>query len=187
MLFLHWQGMDGASESHGMQIIPVSSKNQLQGMDDLRKEILNVIDNKELCPIVSRVIPKTWADLELEVMKLRDKLNSERKIPILHVKELTSLVEGKIPLDSQAARSALDYYSGVGSINRFKSVRKAENLIFLDPGWLFRLLQLLFRHDHEQNLVFKEEFVDLGCFQSGFNQDKMQLLADGLLSEVLLK
>ena len=179
--------MKDVAESHGMRMVPVSSKNQLQGLDDLKKEILTVIDNKDLCPIVSRVIPKTWVDLELEVKKLRDSRNSEKKIPILRMEELTSLVKEKSPLDSQTVLSALDYFSGVGSINRFKLVRKAEDLIFLDPGWLFRLLQLLFRHDQKTNLVFAEEFVDIGCFDSVFYHDKIQLLADGLLSEILLR
>ena len=119
-------------------------------------------------------------------MQMRMKEKPERQIPILHVDKLDEIAD-KYKL-KDVIGTVLNYLNDIGSILHFNLMEKSKHLVFLDPEWLFELLRLLFRHDHEKQLKFKDAFSDkLQYSKDTFDKDREQFLEHGLLSYKLLR
>ena len=164
-------------------MIPVSCKGALEGMINLRNEIVGITKNKKLCPNVDRDLPKSWINLEWECRSL----NNDKHVPVISKSELADIAAQEFSLDGQMFTSALGYLNSIGALAHFRHVKRAEHLVFLKPTWLVYLLQLLFRHDHKDNLQFRDEFVKYGMMEGQFYQDKEDLLQNGYLSQGLLR
>ena len=163
---------------------PVCCKNELEGVLRLRNEILRITENRYLCPIVDRKLPESWITLEEKLMALKNSLD----IPLVSIDVLTEIASEACNLTPEMIGSALRYFNAIGSIAYFKRVQKAEHLVFLNPEWLIQLLQKLFRHGHEDSLIYHEDFMTkLNLTEDEFEQDKEQLLTRGHLSRTLLR
>ena len=110
-------------------------------------------------------------------------MKSDGNAPFINVDVLFELVAEKCGLNNEMFLSALLYLNAIGSVAFFSYVEKASHLVFIDHEWLINLLRLLFRHDHQQNLVFKDD-RDIFCEQ--FEQDKELFIEQGHLSKALL-
>ena len=175
----------------------VSCISNLEGIGSVRKTILSVADDKMPGLSINIVIPKSWIDFEKELKDIKKTLTEKKpasweekpersKIPVLCVDKLNEIAD-KYQL-KDVTETVLNYLHDIGSILHFKLVEKSKHLVFLDPEWLFKLLKLLFRHDHEKQLKFKDAFSDkLQYSKDTFDKDREQLLEHGLLSDQLLR
>ena len=161
-------------------LIPVCCKESLDGIDKLQKEILRIASNMTLCPIVNKEVPESWMELEEYLIELENSKN----IPFFETDSLFHMVREKIGLNRQMFDSALVYLNAIGSIAYFSCVQKASHLVFINSEWLIDLLQLVFRHDHKQNLTFKEEY---DIYPEQFEQDKELFINHGHLSKAMLR
>ena len=173
-----------AENSTDIALIPVCCKGTLQGTNKLQREILQIASNPSLCHVVNKKIPQSWVDLENEMMKLKNQDN----IPCIEFSPLFETTSEACSLTKEMFNSCLLYLNAVGSIAFFNYVKRASHLVFLNPEWLIRLLQLLFRHNHEEELLYNEEYLHKhGIFPEQFEQDKEEFLCQGRLSKRLLR
>ena len=169
----------------------VSCIGNLEGIGSVIEMLLSVVDDKTSGLSVNRVIPKSWIDFEKELKHMKETLTEEKPssigtIPVLHVDKLNEIADQYELKD--AIGTVLNYLNDIGSILHFNMVEKSNHLVFLDPEWLFELLKLLFRHDHEKQLKFQDAFSDkLQYSKNTFDKDREQLLEHGLLSDQLLR
>ena len=181
----------------------VSCIGNLEGIGSVIEMILSVVDDKTSGLSVNRVIPKSWIDFEKELNYMNETLSRkepeplrkrmrmglekpESEIPVIHFDKLSEIADQYQLKD--VIGTVLNYLNDIGSILHFNLVEKSKHLVFLDPEWLFELLKLLFRHDHEKQLKFKDAFCgQLQYSKDTFNKDREQLLEHGLLSYQLLR
>ena len=164
-------------------MIPVSCKGELKGLSCLKKEILKIVNNKELCPILEKEIPESWIKFEERVKSLA----IEGGIPIMTVTRLAEIAADEFSFTLNMMLSSLNYLNSIGSLAYFRSVEQVKHLVFLDLTWLVEMLQFLFRHDHDTKLVYSTNFMKFDVMESQFEQDKEQLLSSGNLSKSLLR
>ena len=110
-------------------------------------------------------------------------MKSDGNTPFIKLDVLFDLTTEECDLDKKMFHSALLYLDAIGSVAYFSYVERASHLIFIDHEWLINLLRLLFRHDHQQNLHFKD---DRDIFFEQFEQDKELFIEQGHLSKALL-
>ena len=174
----------------------VSCTGNLKGIGLVIATILSVVDDKSSGLSINRVIPESWIGFEKNLKDIKVKLTEkkpasmrerpERQIPILHVEKLNAIADQYQLKD--VIGTVLNYLNDIGSILHFNLVEKSKHLVFLDPEWLFELLKLLFQHDHEKQLKFKDAFSSkLQYSKDTFDNDREQLLEHGLLSDKLLR
>ena len=161
-------------------MIPVCSKETLKGIDILQNKILQIASNVTLCPIVNKEVPESWIGLEEELIELKN----HGMFPFFKKTLLFSRTAEKHGLSNEMFDSALLYLNAIGSIAYFDCVQGASHLVFINLEWLTRLLQLLFRHDHQQSLIFSNQYA---IFPEQFEQDKELFITEGHLSEQLLR
>jgi len=162
-----------------ISLTPVCCKEALEGIDKLEKEILRIAGNVDLCPIVNKEVPESWVRLEKRLMNMKSYGNT----PFIELDVLFDLTTEECDLDREMFHSALLYLDAIGSVAYFSYVERASHLVFIDHEWLINLLRLLFRHDHQQKLHFKDNGV---IFYEQFEQDKELFIRQGHLSKALL-
>ncbi len=59
--------------------------------------------------------------------------------------------------------------------------------VVINPYWLGSLLKKIFRHDMDSNLTFNDSVRKLNIVEFEFDQDKEELLNNGVMTQRLLK
>ena len=99
-----------------MVVTPVSNI-KLDGMVQLRKELVRIARNKKLSPNVDINLPESWVKIELEIKRLRNTVG----IPCLSMTELQeALKEKAIDVSECELRSCVSYLDAIGELQYFK-------------------------------------------------------------------
>ena len=69
----------------------------------------------------------------------------------------------------------------------FKDIKHLVKNVVINPYWLGRVLKKIFRHDMEDELTYTDSIRRMGIDQIQFNQEKSELLENGVMTQVLLK
>ena len=165
-------------------MIPVSNIGSLEGMQDLRKEIIRIANDERLCPSLARDLPESWIQLE-QFCHSKRRSDSTASL-VMNKRQL--LVESGVNLSMDELRSALLYLDLIGQALYFDFLPSLSHLIFLNPMWLMNLMKKVFRPDHVTTLLYKKEFQrKFGVTEIDFNQAKDQLLNNAWLTRSLLR
>lgn len=169
-------------EEHCFYMIPISNKD-LSGIDIFKEEIYKIVSNTKLCPMVHRLIPKSWKKLEDHCKNLAKTL---RSCPIISLEQLFKNFQNFETKEEMA--TALLYITSTGSILFSQSIENMDTIVILDPDWLIQLLKLVFIHN--ANETFK---YDKGRYKKYFKNEeeyaeaKQYLLSSGHVKKDFLK
>ena len=111
-----------------MAITPVSNTT-LDGIDQLRKELVRIAMDKNLSPNIDINLPESWVKIRKEIKTLRTNVD----IPCLSMNELQkALKEQAIDVSECELRSCVSYLGEIGELLYFK----VSLLLFLLIGAL---------------------------------------------------
>eukprot|EP00794_Sanderia_malayensis_P017826 gene17826-19607_t len=167
----------------GLKIIPVSCKNQLDGLLCLKDEILRIVNDSEMCPHVEKELPDSWISFKNKVQALK----GSKGIPVVTRDELAKMAAEEFGFTEQMFASVLSYLNKNGSLAHFDKVERGKHLVFIDVSWLIKRLQLIFRHDLDDKLCFKDSFIQFETMEQQFLQEKRLLIKNGIISKSLLR
>ncbi|XP_078616534.1 uncharacterized protein LOC144884871 [Branchiostoma floridae x Branchiostoma japonicum] len=143
----------------------VSSAESKSGLDSLRRHILETANNKTMCPILRRILPRTWVDFEQQLLDLRYSDTAVYQLAgstthdyplVLRVQSNKSkwltrnecLRQGQLAgLTVDRLEPVLSYLQQVGTILRYTNIPELKDLIFHDPPSIIELFRDLFHHD----------------------------------------
>ena len=99
-----------------MVVTPVSNIT-LDGMVQLRKELVRIARNKNLSPNVDIDLPESWVKIERGIKRLRNTVD----MPCLSMSELQkALKEKTIDVSECELQSCVNYLDAIGELQYFK-------------------------------------------------------------------
>ena len=163
-------------------MIAVSNKDK-SGIDLLIDEIIYVSNNRTLCPYVNKTIPKIWFDCE---QYCKNAVPANPSCPVIKFQELLEHFPG---FKSQKELVlALEYINSVGSIFYFHSIRPINDVIFLTPDWLIKLLKTIFIHNASDVFMYEKRYLDqLKVMETVYKAQRDKLLSTAYMGKQLLR
>ena len=165
-------------------MVPISNKEGLLGLHNLKQEITRVAEDKELFPKVGVTLPEKWVKLEKEISSYRQNL----LFPCVTYRQLAEFAGKQCSLVGRALLGAIRYWDTIGRLKYYDEIPDLKLNVVLDLKWLAKLMKLLFRHDHESNLQYRTEYFErFGIDENGFSNDTAKLKQCAVLSFNLLR
>ncbi|XP_048576951.1 malignant fibrous histiocytoma-amplified sequence 1 homolog isoform X2 [Nematostella vectensis] len=174
------------NKSGWLGMVAVSNMHELEGMMQLRQEIIRASKDMSLFPSVGRDLPESWVKLELAIKEFRSSVKAPN-VPCMTVGQFNKFALDKSGLSGIGLLSALHYFESVGELKYYSGMPPAEFCVFLDLPWLGKLVKLLFRHDYEENLMFSDSYFKFDMEKIMFDHSVTKLKRDGVLSLQLLR
>jgi hypothetical protein len=107
---------DNFNSDLAMTVTPVSNT-KLDGMANLRQELVRIARNKSLSPNIDINLPESWVNIEKEIARYR----KTDKIPCFSIAELQQVLkEQEIDVLGCELRSCVSYLDAIGEIQYFK-------------------------------------------------------------------
>ncbi|XP_066293906.1 malignant fibrous histiocytoma-amplified sequence 1 homolog [Branchiostoma lanceolatum] len=159
------------------RVYPLSSAEGLEGVDALRAEILRVLQDTSTFPDLRRVLPKTWADLETRLERLRNKNN------FFSISwSACRMIAAEVGLTSETSmQTAVGYLHRKEVILHYGENEALCDHVFPDPVCIVEIFKGLFHYDTDSVFsVDNPRFEDMVCMD--LDRVKTSLLQNGLLS-----
>lgn len=165
-------------------MVPISNKEGLMGLMNLRHEIIHTAEDKQLFPLVGVILPEKWLKLEGAIISYRQNL----QFPCVTYEEFADFAERQCSLGRLALRGAIKYLDTIGRLKYFGEIPDLKLNVALDQKWLAKLMKLLFRHDYESYLQYRTEYFDkFFVDEDAFLRDTIRLKSSAVLSLDLLR
>ena len=165
-------------------MVPISNKEGLVGLLNLRHEIIRTAEDDELFPLVGVTLPEKWLKLEREIISYRENLH----FPCVTYEEFADFACKQCSLGERPLLGAIKYLDTIGRLKYYGEIPNLKLNVALDLQWLAKLMKLLFRHDHESNLQYRTEYFDkFSVDEDVFHRDTAKLKLSAVLSLDLLR
>ncbi|KAI8521445.1 hypothetical protein Bbelb_011990 [Branchiostoma belcheri] len=116
-------------------LMTVSLGKNIQGITELRNELVTQVSDIAKFPVMRRLVPQTWSDLHKV-------LQDERRKPRVWLTWRECLRLGqRVGLNIEKLRLALDHLQLTGTLLRFPHVPSLADYVFHDPGRLANVLR----------------------------------------------
>lgn len=163
-------------------MVPVSNKEGLIGLINLRCAIIHAAENKELFQLLCET--EKWLELEQKIIQYRQKI----KFPCVTYEEFANFAEKQCQIGGLALTGAIKYLDSIGQLKYYGQIPVLNLNVALDLKWLAMMMKLLFRHDLKSNFQYKMEYFDkFSVDEDGFNHEKIRLFSKAVLSLQLLR
>ncbi|XP_066296940.1 malignant fibrous histiocytoma-amplified sequence 1 homolog [Branchiostoma lanceolatum] len=181
-------------------VCSISSAEPTSGLDTLRSHILETANNTALFPVLRRVLPRTWVDLEQQLRDLRGngtgRYQSARstyhnnplraRLQSHKTKWLTReecLQQGQLAgLMADRLEPVLSYLQQVGTVLRYTDIPELKDLVFYDPSGLIDVIKEIFHHNLEEVFTIgNPRFKDKGFSKTELTNIRETLSSRGFL------